>query len=78
MRQGLGSTGYVGQVKAGNQGYYDHRLDHDRASKTALMILEAMPYLSSCFEGNVALQAPLKVVEEFHRQNDSVRKDYER
>jgi hypothetical protein len=77
MRQELWAFESTGAVKARKRGDSDHHRDHDRASKTALMILEAMPYLSSCFEGNVVLQPPLKIVEEFHRQRNSIRKDYE-
>ena len=67
LRHGLETLESAGAVEAMHEGDMDHRRDHDSASKTALMILEAMPYLSSCFEGNVVLQAPLKIVEEFHR-----------
>jgi hypothetical protein len=42
------------------------RQESDAAKKTAWLILEAMPYLSSCFEGNIVLQAPLKIVEEYY------------
>ena len=45
--------------------------EQDLSSKTAWLILEAIPYLSSCFEGSVVLQAPLKIVEEYYRDIDT-------
>lgn len=47
------------------------RREHVLAGKTAWLIMEAMPYLQSCFEESVVLQAPLKIAEEFYRSNDT-------
>lgn len=46
--------------------------ESDAAKKTAWLILEAMPYLSSCFEGSLVLQGPLKIVEEYYRRDGLV------
>ena len=48
------------------------RQESNAARKTAWLILEAMPYLSSCFEGNVVLQAPLRIIEEYYRNEGLV------
>ena len=48
------------------------RRERELAGKTAWLILEAMPYLQSCFEGSIVVQAPLKIAEEFYRSNGSL------
>ena len=48
------------------------RRERDLAGKTAWLILEAMPYLQSCYEGSIVLQAPLKIAEEFYHNNSAV------
>lgn len=42
------------------------------ARDIARLILEAMPYLSSCLEGNVVLQAPLKIVQRYYERYEKI------
>lgn len=45
--------------------HHDVEKDQILADKTAQLILEAEPFLSSCFEGLVCLQSPLRIVGSF-------------
>lgn len=44
----------------------------DAARATSVLILEAVPYLSSCLEGSLALQAPLVIVEEYYSRYENL------
>ena len=46
--------------------------DHIAAEKTAQLILEAQPYLGSCFEGLLCLQSPLRIVARYFARTDRV------
>lgn len=46
----------------------DRKTLDQRAEETVVLILEAIPYLSSCLEGSIALQYPLEIVEEYHKR----------
>ncbi|KAK5127600.1 hypothetical protein LTR85_006940 [Meristemomyces frigidus] len=55
---------------------HDLERDHLEAEETARLILEAEPYLASCFEGVLCLQSPLRIVARYFERlgsGDSVK-----